>query len=63
MKNDFAPCIYCHLDSDEVAELRFIPADESFLLPMFEGLSKGAEMNPDERDDEDDEEGMKNELS
>jgi hypothetical protein len=52
----FPPCIYCHLDSEEVAELRFVPADENSLLPMFEALSKGAELNPDERD-EDDEEG------
>jgi hypothetical protein len=54
--NDIPPCIYCHLDSEDVAELRFVPVDESYLLPMFEALSKGAEMNPDERD-EDDEEG------
>jgi hypothetical protein len=56
LDSTFPPCIYCHLDSEEVAELRFVPTDENSLLPMFEALSKGAELNPDERD-EDDEEG------
>lgn len=40
-----------------MAELRFVPIDESFLLPLFDAFSKGAEMNPDERGDDDGEEG------
>jgi hypothetical protein len=46
------------LDSDEISELRLVPPDVSFLHPIFEALSEGAALNPDERDSEDSKEGM-----
>lgn len=41
------PCIYCHLDGDDVTEVRFCPPDEGHLDEMFYSFNKGAELNPD----------------
>jgi len=43
----YPPCIYCHLDSEDVTEIRFCPPDEGHLDEMFFHFNKGAELNPD----------------
>uniref|UniRef100_A0A6B2LN43 Uncharacterized protein n=1 Tax=Arcella intermedia TaxID=1963864 RepID=A0A6B2LN43_9EUKA len=50
-----APCIYCHLDGgdeEEVNEARFVPESEADLNALFNAFSKGAELNPDEVDED-----------
>lgn len=56
------PCLYCQLSSEEddftttaeeeeekdvLQEIRFIPADEKDLFPLFEALSYASSINPD----------------
>jgi len=49
----FPACIYCHLDGEDVTELRFCPPDEGYLDEMFFAFNQGAELNPDANDSED----------
>eukprot|EP01126_Amoeba_proteus_P024752 TRINITY_DN2485_c0_g1_i6.p1 TRINITY_DN2485_c0_g1~~TRINITY_DN2485_c0_g1_i6.p1 ORF type:complete len:187 (+),score=33.37 TRINITY_DN2485_c0_g1_i6:171-731(+) len=56
-RDNFPACIYCHLDSEEVMELRFCPPDEGHLDEMFYSFNEGAELNPDPLKEDENEEG------
>lgn len=49
------PCLYCQMGTEDITEVRFVPADDAQLAELFTAFSKSAEMNPDE--DESGEEG------
>ncbi|KAL4155180.1 hypothetical protein PRNP1_007293 [Phytophthora ramorum] len=49
------PCLYCQMSSQDVSEVRFVPADDKTLQELFDAFCKAAEMNPD--DDEEDDDG------
>ncbi|TMW56142.1 hypothetical protein Poli38472_008790 [Pythium oligandrum] len=49
------PCLYCQIGTEKISEVRFVPAEDKQLSELFSALSKSAEMNPDDEEDEDDE--------
>ena len=58
------PCLYLQLllgdaaDDDAVSELFVVPADAAALEPLFDALSRAAEMNPDSDESDGDDDGM-----
>jgi len=46
------PCLYCHLDTEDVTEIRFIPSDKDGLQPIYQAFCQGAMENPDSDEEE-----------